>query len=241
MHESADDAYPTSPMMKGRTVQTTATDAVNAFLNSAALKNSPPVGWDRNDQVFASAGGPEIYPSAMWGSTEGIKVHNEIGGDPGAMAQAALQFIALYQQLTGSMPARAGAPTVSHTTAYAKNAEVNLGSSRITDYVQQTGEGPMIRWLDMSYRMGRDALKGSESLDFYIEAYGGYVEIDKSMLPDAEFDWFGSQGPQSRQAQAQAKLNALNQDADAAAREQRCGHRRDPARRRLDGHRADHQ
>lgn len=211
LHESSDDAYPTSPLMKGRTVQMTATDAVNRFLDSAMLKNAPPVGYDRNDMTFAQTGGPEIYPYAQWQTTDPVKVYHEIGGDPSALAQAALQFIGLYQNLTGALPARMGSQTVSHTTAYAKNAELQLGSSRITDYVNQSGEGPIIRWLDMSYRLGREALKKSETIDFYIEAYGGYVEIDKSMLPDAEFDWFGSQGPQAKQQMAQQKLAALNQ------------------------------
>mgnify|MGYP003341375521 CR=1 FL=1 len=38
----------------------------------------------------------------------------------------------------------------------------------------------MTRWLDMAYRMGRDALK--EKISFYIGAYGGWVEIDKSFF-----------------------------------------------------------
>lgn len=208
-HESADDAYPSSPLMKARTLQSTATDALNRCLDAAALKNHPPCGYDRNDMVFAQSGGPEIYPNALWETTDAVKVYSEIGGDPSALAQIAMQFIGLHSQMTAALPARVGAPTVSHTTAYAKNAELQLGSSRITDYVNQTGHGPIIRWLDMAYQLGRDAMKGEEAI--FIQEYGGYVEIDKSMLPDAEFDWFGSNGPQEKQARANAKIAALNQ------------------------------
>ena len=211
MHESADDAYPTSPLMKGRTIQMTATDCVNRFLDAAMLKNAPPVGYDRNDMTFAQSGGPEIYPYAQWETTDPVKVYTELGGDPSALAQAAMQFINLYSNLSGALPSRIGAPTNSHTTAYAKNAEMQLGSSRITDYVNQSGQGPLVRWLDMAYRLGREALKTNETIDFFIEAYGGYVEIDKSMLPEAAFEWFGSQGPQAKQQQQQQKLAALNQ------------------------------
>jgi hypothetical protein len=107
MHESADDAYPTGPLMKGRTVQQTATDAVNRFLDAAALKNQPPVGYDRNDMTFAQSGGPEIYPTAQWETTDPVTVYDKIGGDPAAMNSAAIQWINLYAQLTGVLPGRA--------------------------------------------------------------------------------------------------------------------------------------
>jgi hypothetical protein len=210
MHESADDAYPTGPLMKGRTVQQTATDAVNRFLDSAMLKCLPPVGYDRNDPTFAQSGGPEIYPTAQWESTDPITVYDKIGGDPSALANAALQFINLYAQLTGVLPARVGAQTVSHTTAYAKDAELQRGAVRTTDYVNQIGHGPLTAWLGMAYRLGLDALGPRETISFYIEAYGGYVELDKSMLPEAaHFEWFGSGGPQEKQQKAQAKLQGL--------------------------------
>lgn len=210
MHESADDAYPTGPLMKGRTVQQTATDAVNRFLDSAMLKNSPPVGYDRNDMTFAQSGGPEIYPGAMWETTDPCTVYEQIGGDPGALNNAALQWINLYAQLTGVLPARVGAQTVSHTTAYAKDAELQRGAVRTTDYVNQIGHGPLTNWLGMAYQLGLDALGPRETISFYIEAYGGYVELDKSMLPEAaHFEWFGSGGPQEKQQKAMAKLQAL--------------------------------
>jgi len=210
MHESADDAYPTGPLMKGRTVQMTATDATNRFLDAAMLKNSPPVGYDRNDMTFAQSGGPEIYPGAMWETTDPCTVYEKIGGDPSALANAALQFINLYAQLTGVLPARVGAQTVSHTTAYAKDAELQRGAVRTTDYVNQIGHGPLTQWLGMAYRLGLDALGSRETVSFYIESYGGYVELDKSMLPEAaHFEWFGSGGPQEKTQRAQMRLQAL--------------------------------
>lgn len=210
MHESADDAYPSGPLMKGRTVQMAATDATNRFLDAAMLKNSPPVGYDRNDMTFAQSGGPEIYPNAMWETTDPVTVYSQIGGDPSALAQAAMQFINLYAQLTGVLPARVGAQTVSHTTAYAKDAELQRGAVRTTDYVNQIGHGPLTSWLGMAYRLGLDALGPRETISFYIDAYGGYVEIDKSMLPkQSGFEWFGSGGPQEKQQKAMARLQAL--------------------------------
>lgn len=210
LRESADSAYPESPLMKGRTLQSTSTDSVNRYLDAAALKNQPPVGYDQNNVQFALAGGPEIFPGALWGTTDPVQVYDKIGGDPSALANAALQFIQLYQQTTGVLPSRVGAQTVSHTTAYAKNAEIERSGVRTTDYVESIGHGPLTRWLDMAYVMGRDALKSNEDFPLWVDAYGGYVELDKSMLPEkSSFEWYGAGGPQEKQKKRESRINSL--------------------------------
>lgn len=210
LQESADCAYPESPLMKGRTIQSTATDSVNRYLDAAALKNSPPVGYDQNNVQFALNGGPEIYPTAQWQTTDPVKVYTEIGGDPAALAQASLQFIQLYQQTTGVLPSRVGAQTVSHTTAFAKNAEIERSGVRTTDYVESIGHGPLTRWLGMSYEMGRNELKSSDDVTLWVDAYGGYVVLDKAMLPEkSSFEWYGAGGPQEKQKKRESRVNSL--------------------------------
>lgn len=196
--------------MKGRTVQMLATDACNRLLDSASLKNQPPVGYDASNMAFAQTGGPEIYPCAQWPTIDPVKVYSEIGGDPSALASVMMQSIQLYNELTGVLPARVGAQTRSHTTAYAKGAEIERGATRTVDYVNATGVGPITRWLDMAYTLGRDAIGRNEDISFYIEAYGGFVSVDKSQLAEnVSWEWFGSGGPADRQQKAQNKLNAL--------------------------------
>lgn len=209
-YESAGDAYPTSPLMKGRTVQIAAVQACNRVLDAAALKNSPPVGYDKSQIEFASQGGPVIHPFAQWATIDEIKVYTEVGGDPAALQAMMSMFINLYSELTGILPSRLGAQTVSHTTAFAKDAELQRGAVRTVDYVRQIGDGAMTRWLDMAYRMGREAL-GAEKISFYIAAYGGFVAVEKTHLPDAAtFEWFGAGGPAEEQAKKQAKLASLS-------------------------------
>lgn len=211
-YEGADEVYPTSPLMKGRPVQMMCTDALNRLLDSAMLKNAPPVGWDRSDSYFAQNGGPAIYPYAQWGTVDpgAIKVHAEVGGDPSALAAVLSRGISLYAELTGVLPARLGAQTTSHTTAFAKDAELQRGAVRTVDYVRQIGKGPMTRWLDMAYRMGRAAIGKRESVSFFIEAYGGWVEVTQDQLPErANFEWFGSGGPADEQQKRQLRLQAL--------------------------------
>ncbi len=210
-YESADDTYPTSPLMKGRPVQIMATEAANRMLDSAALKNSPPIGWDRTDPVLAAQGGPKTWPYAKWGSNDpaSIKVFTELGGDPSVMATMMSQAINLYADLVGVLPARLGAQTISHTTAFAKDAELQRGAARTVNYVNSTGRGPMLKWLDMAYQMGRDSI-GKEKVSFFIESYGGWVEVSKEQLPErAVFEWLGSGGPQDENQKLQNEVNGI--------------------------------
>lgn len=210
-YEGAEEAYPTSPLMKGRPVQMMATQAVNRLLDSAALKNAPPVSYDKTDQTFAASGGPQIYPYAQWANSDpaSIKAHVELGGDTSTMAAALTLSLNMYAELTGVLPGRLGAQTVSHTTAFAKDAEISRGAVRTVDYVRQVGQGAYTRWLDMAYRMGRDTI-GREGISFFIEAYGGFVEITKDQLPEnAVFEWFGSGGPAEETQKSARRMQAL--------------------------------
>ena len=211
-YEGADDIYPASPLMKGRPIQIMCTDAVNRLLDAAMLKNAPPVGWDRTDQYFAQNGGPAIYPYAQWGTSDpgSIKVHAEVGGDPSALMAVLARGLSIYAELTGVLPARLGAQTTSHTTAFAKDAELQRGAVRTVDYVRQTGKGPATRWLEMAYRMGRDAIGRRDTVTFFIPSYGGWVEVNKDQLPErANFEWFGSGGPAEEQQKKQMRMQAF--------------------------------
>lgn len=207
--ECADQIYSTGPLMKGRPVQMLITDALNRCMDSGALKVLPPISYDQNDPLFGQSGGPEIFPGAMWGSADSgsIKAHTEIGGDPSALFQIMMQAVSLYAQLTGVLPARIGAQTVSHTTAYAKGAELQQGAVRTVDYVNSVGNGAITRWLEMAYTLGREAI--NKEISFFIDAYGGYVTIDKKMLPEnVGFEWFGSGGPQDQNQRNANKIGA---------------------------------
>lgn len=210
-YEGAGDCYPTSPLMKGRPVQMTATHALNRLMDAAILKNAPPVSYDRTDTFFAQNGGAPIFPYAQWQSSDpsSIKVHTEVGGDPGTLATVFQQAVSMYAELTGVLPARLGAQTTSHTTAFAKDAELQRGAVRTVDYVRQSGQGPLTRWLDMAYQMGRNAI-GREGVSFYIPSYGGFVEVTKKQLPEkAIFEWFGSGGPAEEQQKRQMRIQSL--------------------------------
>jgi len=110
--------------------------------------------------------------------------------------------------VTGVNAPRLGAQTVSHTTAFAKEAELNRGTARTVDYARSTLEGPLTKWLDMEYRMGRPHFQKS-SIYLPDSGYEGYVDIDKSALPEeAFFEGIGAGGPSEEQEKQARMLNS---------------------------------
>ena len=198
--EHIDSPYATSPLMKGRPLQAAQTEALNRLMELGALQSQPPVSQDED-----SAAPTKIYPGCKLG--ESAKVHDI--GDPQAML-AVYQFLdGQYSDVTGRTAARLGQQTVSHTTAFAKDAELARGQIRIVDYSDSTLEGPLERWLAMEYEMGRKNM-GEET--FYIRPYGGFVRAKKAFLPDhVEFEAFGAGQPADENAKFQKKMSALNQ------------------------------
>lgn len=205
-HEKVGSPYATSPLRKGWPLQAAATEMWMDLIQAATLNVQPPVGYDRNDMWFAQNGGPVIAPSALWGTMGEINVHQI--GDVAALLNAFSQALLLYADVVGVHRARLGAQTVSHTTAFAKNAELQRGAVRTVDYVRSTLQGPLTQWLSMEYEMGLQSMRGSNT--FYVDAYGGFVEIEKDQLPDkVVFEAHGSGAPIEEQQKQEQKLRAL--------------------------------
>lgn len=205
--EHIEDPYATSPLMKGWPIQKAAVDAMNRLLIVAALNGGPPLSWDSDNPTLAARGGPVIKPYAKWKSTGKGSVEVHQIGDPVALWQLYTGFLMQYSDVVGVNAPRLGAQTVSHTTAFAKDQEITRGVARTVNYVRNTLKGPLTKWVDMAYQMGRDVIKDST---IFIEAYNGFVDINKDYLPDiVVFDVHGSGGPQEEAIKNQNKLGSL--------------------------------
>lgn len=208
-YEDMASPYATGPLMKGRPIQMAATQALNRIMDAAALKNAPPVSYDPADAWYAQNEGPIIEPYAKWATTEGVTVHDDIG-DLEGMLRVYVAQLQHYSDVTGVNAPRLGAQTNSHTTAFAKEAEISRGVIRTVDYVRSVGKGPMTRWLYMNYDLLRDTL--SDERDMYIAPFRSFVRVSKDRLPErVEFDWFGSGGPADAKQKAADRLAAANQ------------------------------
>lgn len=203
--EKLDTAYPSSPLLKGRPIQKTAVDALSRMIEAAALNTQPPLQYDKDDTTFALQGGPKIKPGANFATTGDVTPL--FIGDPSSLFQIYIGLLQQYADVTGINAPRLGAQTVSHTTAFAKEAELQRGTIRTIDYVRSTLKGAMTQWLDMAYTMGR---KNVNEMSMYIDSYNGWVEIDKQKLPDdVTFEVHGAGGPQEEAAQQQQRLQSM--------------------------------
>jgi len=204
--EGADEVYGVSPLMKGMPIQKALSDALNRLCDWAALNTQPPISYQKDDPFFASTGGPIVAPRELWGSLGDVKTQ-QIGDGK--------TFLAIYQELrrqyddvTGVNAPRLGAQTVSHTTAFAKNVEMQKGQSRTVDYIDTVLTGAATRWLNMEFELAKMAMGTEET--FFIEEYGGWVDLKKSQLPDmVMFNAYGAGEPAEEQARLQKKIAGL--------------------------------
>jgi hypothetical protein len=205
-NEKVDTAYGSAPLLKGMPVARICAQVMNRLLESAQLKNAPPIGYGRDDPAFAGSGGPQISPYAKFETTDDLTVYSEVGGDPGALFGIYQGLVGMYYDVVGVNPARLGQSTKSHTTAFAKDVEQSRGESRTLDYVNQSLEGWMTRLLEMEYRMG---LKNWSKRVLYIEPWKEFAEIERGHLPDTvRFIANGAGSPAEEEARQQRKFNA---------------------------------
>jgi hypothetical protein len=207
----------TAPLIKGYPVDRIMSQVMNDLIASGKLKIRPPTGYSQDEPAFAGTGGPVVEPGATWPTTDPITVHSDIGGDPATFFAVFTGMNSLYNDVTGVNPPRLGAQTKSHTTAFAKDAELSQGAVRTVDFVSDSLEGPLTRFLEMEYRY---ALKHWKKQVVFVPAWNEFVELRKGHLPDiAIFNALGDAAAiEDLQAQ-QKKLNAIQtaMQIDAAA------------------------
>jgi hypothetical protein len=204
--EHVADPYSTSPLMKGEPIQRAGSECLNRFMQAAILNTEPIVQYSRDDQLFSANGGPLVVPGAQW-ETEGLITVHKIG-DPAAIQNGYLALLSQYSDVTGINAPRLGAQTVSHTTAYAKDQEIERGQSRTVDYVRATLHGPMTQWMNMFYEMSVSSVEGTEQV--YMDKYGSFMNVSKEFLPEkVHFEVYGSSGPQDTIQKMQQKMQAL--------------------------------
>ena len=216
--EKYDSPYGHSPLMKGSPIQRSATHALMMFLAWAQLNVQPPVAYSWDEPGFAADGGPVVAPGQRWRVTDPRSVNVQQIGDGTALREAYIAFLQQYSDVTGVNAPRLGAQTVSHTTAFAKNAELQRGESRTVQYVRSVLQSPLNRWLTLEYTLGRQAMSGEET--FWIRDYNGAVTIEKKHLPDSvTFESFGAAGPQEKVQETQNQIAAIQLavQLDAAA------------------------
>lgn len=207
MEEKPGEMCASSPLKKGYMLQKTASESLNRYMQAAILDTEPVIQYSPNDRHMIAQGGPQVFPGASWPSTADIVVHNI--GDPTALIAGYTTLVSQYQDVTGVNAPRLGAQTISHTTAFAKEQEIERGTRRTKRFVRSVLSTPMEKWLVMCYFLAKKEL-GEQSMPVYMEAYKSYVNVRGDLLPDyVKFVALGSLGPSddvARQQQRQAAI-----------------------------------
>lgn len=214
-YESLNTPYATSPLMKGWPIQDASAQSLNRVMDTGLLNALPPLSYNPDDVRFAAEGGPDVYPGVKWPTLDGVLPH--MIGDPTALLASYQALVAQYYDVVGVNPPRLGAQTLSHTTAFAKDAEISRGVVRTVDFVRASLSGPMTRLLDMEYRMGLEML-GRGRIQYFVEPWNEFVFVNKGHLPEiVHWQALGASGPaseaedgQQRAASAQLALQVDN-------------------------------
>ena len=120
--EGVSNPYGTSPLMKGMPIQTALSESYCRIMDATILQTDPPIQYDRDDSAFAQSGGPVVAPGRLWDTlsdTDTVEI-----GNPVQMMNVFSQLLQFYADQTGMHAPRLGQQTVSHTTAFAKEAEL---------------------------------------------------------------------------------------------------------------------
>lgn len=204
--EGADCNYGVGPLEKGLPIQMAATEALNRLSQWAILNTEPPLQYSKDDPFFAVTGGPEVMPRALWASTGPVSPVDI--GDGGGLLNLYLSLRQQYADLTGVTAPRLGAQTVSHTTAYSKEVEIQRGTARTVDYVKSVLTNSAVKWLNMEFEMAKTTSTGEE--DIYIPSYGGWVKFRKEMIPEkVVFEAYGAGAPQEQRDKESRRLASL--------------------------------
>lgn len=202
-----EDPYGSSPLLKGRPIQASASETLNRLLQVAMLNAQPPIKYDKDDMLFKNKGGPLVYPGAQWATGGDIEVMKI--GDPSSLLVAYQSLLSQYSDVTGVNAPRLGAQTVSHTTAYAKDQELERGQIRTVNFVRSVLKSAMERWLGMCYYMAREQIE-NDSEQVYMSTYNAYVNVKSDLLPETVcFEVYGAGGPAETIAMKQQRQQAV--------------------------------
>lgn len=204
--DDIDSPYGTSPLVKGRPVQEAACEAMNRLIDVACLQAEPPQLWNENENALIATGGLIVAPGSS-GSVQRPETAVKLldVGDIAGLASVVLQFLKLYEDMTGVTDPRRGGDLKSHTTALAADLQSSRSVLRTEDFVNGVEQGPLTTALYMEYYMVRDLI-GNKPIDVLLDARGvkGHIEISKKALP-ARCDFLvqGSRGALSRRERQQ--------------------------------------
>lgn len=199
--------YSTSPLIKGEPLQRGGSLMFNLAMHSGCLNVEPPISFPSDDPNFAITNGPEVMPRAKWPTIGEVKTHQI--GEVDKLSAVYQTLKAEYQDVVGTQPARLGAQTKSHTTAYAIDTEISRGESRTVEFVRRFRETAMRTALHIEYDMLREIVAGGPVVVF-VRELRQWLPVTAAMLPEKVFyEVNGAAQPQEEERERQRKGEAI--------------------------------
>ncbi len=190
--------YGVGPLMFGYPMQKAGSDAFSRSIQAGILNVMPPIKTDKNDP-FYRGDGFIIAPGQVWNALETPEVVNI--ADQNALGGWYQQMKVEHANVTATDAPRLGQQTKSHQTAYAVDTELQRGTVRIVDYVQDLKTDLLPSWLHMEYAMLRRYLP-RRGVRVWVEKYKGFMTVTRDMLPErCDFDVHGAAQPLEEQQQ----------------------------------------
>ena len=201
--------YGSGPLMFGLNLQKAGSDAFSRSIQAGILNVLPVIKGDKNDPFFRGDDFA-IYPMAKWlclGDVETIPI-----GDQNALGGWFNQMKGEHANVTGTDAPRLGQQTKSHQTAYAVDTELQRGSVRVVDFIQDMKTDFLPSWLQIEYAMLRRHLP-KKGVRVWVPKYKGFMTITSKMLPEnVSFDVHGAAQPledRQKKAERMEKISAL--------------------------------
>lgn len=201
--------YGTSPLMMGRTIQAGGTCAFNRTLHAAILNAEPPIGYDRNESMFAVSG-PVIEPGASIPTDAKPQIY-EIG-NVSALAATYQALKSDYADTTGMSAMRLGEQAKSHVPAASNDQALSRAATRTVEFVRRFQNSTLQTALSLEYKGWQEILSSMKSpIEIYNDDLKCFLPITRKMLPDdVFFEVYGVAMPQEEAEERMQKLQLLD-------------------------------
>jgi hypothetical protein len=217
-----DSPYGVGPCVMGAPVHKAGTRALNSTMIASMLSALPPISYNPDDPYMEMTGGPVLEPQAKFQSQSGVEVLKIT--DPRSLLEVMVTLMRLYENVTGVNQPRLGTQTKSHTTAFAKDAELSRSEMRTVSFAVSLMTGFLPNFLSMEFAMAGAAF--DRDTNVYIPKYQDYVTFPRDLgMPElATFEVYGAAGPlekREREAQKNQSLTLALQIETVKAQMQR--------------------
>ena len=206
-NDQLNDVYGSSPLTRGRPIQSAGTEVANRMVNAAVLNSEPTMTYDRDDTALTAEGGPLIAPGSQIAADNPEKIIKIDVGDPGALFAMFQGLKQDFEETTRVNDPRRGGELKSHTTGFAADLAASRSLLPTEDFATEMEVGSITTWLYMHYELAKQALGTGTQIFVNTRGVKGHFELSSKHMPDkADFVAEGAKGILTKREQRETFL-----------------------------------